>query len=187
MNNFFRHLKTVCRHKYWVFYYCCKAGMPVRGLLHDMSKFSPVEFFEGVKYYQGHRSPIDACKEENGYSKGWLHHKARNKHHFDYWIDKNENGEWYPIQMPYKYAVEMVCDYLAAGRTYMGKDFSYAAEYEWWKHNNHKELMHFLTRTFVEYTLDAISKYGIECFNRVELEEFYNVLDDLWERCEQYD
>ena len=82
MNKFFGHLKTVCKHKYYVFKYCCKAGIPVEGIFHDMSKFSPIEFWESVKYYQGNRSPIDACKEENGWSACWLHHKGRNKHHY---------------------------------------------------------------------------------------------------------
>lgn len=62
--NIFKHLKKICTHKYWVFYYCLKAGIPIQGLLHDMSKFSPVEFFESVKYYQGNSSPIEACKKQ---------------------------------------------------------------------------------------------------------------------------
>lgn len=87
MNKFKEHFKTVCNHKKYVFVNCLVAGMPVRGLLHDISKFSPTEFLESVKYYQGHRSPIDACKEVNGYSKAWMHHKGRNKHHYEYWQD----------------------------------------------------------------------------------------------------
>ena len=45
-----KHFKKIFVHKYWVFRYCCKAGIPVQGLLHDLSKFSPVEFFESVKF-----------------------------------------------------------------------------------------------------------------------------------------
>ena len=71
-----KHFKTICIHKFWVFHYCRKAGIPFKGLVHDLSKFSPVEFFESVKYFQGDRSPIDACKAENGWSKAWMHHKG---------------------------------------------------------------------------------------------------------------
>lgn len=69
MNKLIAHLKTVCCHKKYVFKNCLVAGMPLRGILHDLSKFSPTEFLESVRYYQGDRSPIDASKEANGYSE----------------------------------------------------------------------------------------------------------------------
>ena len=97
-----------------------------------MSKFSPVEFFESVKYYSGTRSPIDACKEDKGISMAWMHHKGRNPHHYEYWVDNFDKGGE-PKEMPIKYKVEMICDYLGAARAYMGKNFSYKAEYEWWQ------------------------------------------------------
>lgn len=127
---FFGHLKTVCTHRWWVFYYCCKFGIPLRGIVHDLSKFHPTEFFESVKYYSGTRSPIDACKEATGYSKAWMHHKGRNRHHYEYWQDNFDNGTTH-IMMPFKDTLEMLCDYLAAGRAYMKKNFSYADEFTW--------------------------------------------------------
>ena len=129
---FFGHLKTIIKHKFWVWYYMWKCGRGWQGLWHDMSKFSPVEFWEGVKYYSGTRSPIDACKEENGVSMAWMHHKGRNPHHYEYWQDNFDKGG-HPVEMPWKYKVEMLCDYLGAARAYMGKSFTYKAEYEWWK------------------------------------------------------
>ena len=131
IQKFFGHLKTVTKHKYWVWYYMHKCGKGWRGLWHDMSKFSPTEFWESVKYYSGTRSPIDACKEDKGISMAWMHHKGRNPHHYEYWQDNFDHGGE-PKEMPWKYKVEMICDYLAAGRAYMGKNFSYHAEYEWW-------------------------------------------------------
>ena len=131
IQKFFGHLKTVTKHKYWVWYYMNKCGHGWRGLWHDMSKFSPTEFWESVKYYNGTRSPIDACKEEKGISMAWMHHKGRNPHHYEYWVDNFDHGGE-PKEMPWRYKVEMICDYLAAGRAYMGKNFSYKAEYEWW-------------------------------------------------------
>ena len=66
--NFFGHLRNILVHKWWVFYYACKFGIPWRGFMHDWSKFHPTEFFESVKYYQGTLSPIPVCKEAVGLS-----------------------------------------------------------------------------------------------------------------------
>ena len=87
ISNIFKHFNTVIKHKGYVFIYSCKAGIPYRGIVHDLSKFSPTEFFESAKYFQGNRSPIAEAKRVNGYSKAWLHHKGRNKHHWQYWYD----------------------------------------------------------------------------------------------------
>ena len=84
---FWGHLKTITLHKLRVTRLCFKMGLIKQGLLHDLSKYSPVEFWAGVRYFQGNRSPIDAEKEAKGYSEGWLHHKGHNKHHWEYWID----------------------------------------------------------------------------------------------------
>ena len=109
-SNFCGHLKTVFVHKFWVAYYCNKAGIPFRGIFHDLSKFSPTEFIESVKYYNGSQSPINVCKEQNnGLSKCWLHHKGHNKHHYEYWIDDVNNGGT-PMEMPDKYFKELICD-----------------------------------------------------------------------------
>ena len=133
INNFIGHLKTIIIHKYWVFYYACKLGIPIQGLLHDMSKFSPIEFWESIKYYQGGKSsPINACKADKGYSLAWQHHKGRNPHHYEYWVDKLDEGG-IAINMPSKYKLEMLADYLAAGRVYMKEHFSYLAELKWYE------------------------------------------------------
>lgn len=131
MKNIFNHLKTIHTHKKWVFHYCCLAGIPLQGLTHDLSKYSPTEFFESIKYYQGTSSPINAAKADKGYSSAWFHHKGRNKHHYEYWMDNFDNGGE-NIIMPYKYWVEMICDYLGAARAYRKKHFSYQDEYNWW-------------------------------------------------------
>ena len=132
MRNIFGHLKTILIHKWWVFYYCCKFGISLQGITHDLSKFSPTEFLESIKFYQGGKSsPIPAAKKAQGYSLAWQHHKGRNKHHYEYWTDNYDSGTTC-IKMPYKYVLELVADYLAAGRTYRGKDFTFVDEYEWW-------------------------------------------------------
>jgi len=127
----FKHFKTICIHKSWVNYYANIAGLSKwQAFTHDLSKFSYIEFSESVKYYTGDRSPIDNCKAELGYSLAWQHHKGRNPHHYEYWMDNFDKGTT-PIRMPYKYAVEMLCDSLAAGQTYAyntGEKFSYTNE-----------------------------------------------------------
>ena len=149
------HFKTIRTHRKWVREYCFKAGLYWQGLTHDLSKYNPVEFFESVKYYQGTRSPIDACKEANGYSKAWLHHRSHNKHHREYWTDYYDKG-CYSLIMPYKYAAEMLCDFLGAGRAYMGDRFTYRAEYDWWmnqlKRNicMHPAIAHFITHALLK-------------------------------------
>jgi len=154
MNKILGHLKTIIKHKHYVFLNCCKAGLYWRGIKHDMSKFHPIEFCESVKYFTGTRSPIDLCKEENGYSAAWMHHKGRNSHHYEYWVDYLDDGGK-PVQMPYKDALEMICDYIAAGRAYKGKDFSYADEYDgFWKLKKSKPIkMHDQTKAFVDMML----------------------------------
>lgn len=130
--NIFRHLRTIQTHRKWVRHYCFIFGLYKQGLLHDLSKYSPTEFWESVKYYQGTSSPIDACKKANGYSMAWFHHRGRNPHHYVYWCDNFDEGMTTNL-MPYNYFVEMFCDFLAAGHAYMGKNFTFNAEYDWWK------------------------------------------------------
>lgn len=152
LKNFFGHLSVVLRHKHRVFINCAKCGIIWRGIVHDLSKFTPTEFFESVKYFQGDRSPIGACRRDIGMSYAWLHHKGRNKHHIEYWTDDECKEQ--PL-MPYKYAVECVCDKLAATRVYAGKDYSTDLPLvHWYKHGNkvpgNPRTMRFIEEAFIE-------------------------------------
>lgn len=122
LHNFSGHLHTVNSHRRLVRKYCFKLGLYRQGMMHDLSKYSPSEFIPGVKYYQdGHRSPNNAQREDEGVSKAWLHHKGRNKHHFEYWIDYDVDGNstiLAGMKMPVKYVAEMFCDRVAASRIY---------------------------------------------------------------------
>ena len=157
---FFGHLKTVTKHRWWVCYYCFKAGIPWQGLVHDLSKFSPTEFWESVKYYQGFRSPIDYCKEINGWSKAWMHHKGRNKHHTDYWVDLSAPDKT-PI-IPYQYVAEMLCDKLAAGMVYKGKDWTKEYELDYWLNERDKTLVNDQVEALITEFLTQVSKDGID-------------------------
>lgn len=132
MNSFFGHLSTITRHRHKVMLHCFKAGIFWQGLRHDLSKYSPEEFFAGIKYYQGYRSPNEAEREKIGHSRAWMHHKGRNKHHFEYWTDYNPKiRKMMPVKMPLKYVVEMFCDRVAASKIYGGDKYndSYALNY----------------------------------------------------------
>ena len=139
IKNIWPHLRKIQTHRKWVRHYCFSIKLYKQGLLHDLSKYSPTEFWESVKYYQGTSSPIDAAKKDKGYSMAWFHHRGRNYHHYEMWQDDFDHGGK-PLLMPYKYFAEMICDYLAAGRAYMDEKFSFVAENEWWKKKRAKGL-----------------------------------------------
>jgi len=187
LKNTLAHFKKICVHKYWVAYYCFKAGLYWQGIMHDMSKFSWIEFWESVKYYQGTSSPINACKADKGYSLAWQHHKGCNPHHYEYWTDNYDKGTTC-IQMPYKYAVELICDYLGAARAYLGKEFSYKKELEWWENKckNNPLKMHENTKNFISYIfsnlayIEEFTSYGFSgIFNKKRLKRIYNSFDKL--------
>ena len=110
-----QHFRTITKHKILVMKECFRVGLYRQGLLHDMSKYGWTEFRVGCKYYQGTRSPNNAERETLGYSSAWLHHKGRNKHHYEYWIDYGLDGKKALIgmKMPKNYVVEMVLDRIA--------------------------------------------------------------------------
>ena len=158
MLNAIKHFKLISKHKYYVFKNCWKAGLIWRGIKHDLSKYSPTEFLESIRYFSGDHSPIDTCKKMNGWSRAWMHHKGRNTHHYEYWQDNFDKGGE-PLQMPYADALEMVCDYIAAGQAYMKKDFSYSGEYDWWLNKKaHGIAMHPKTLQFVDLMLRVMKR-----------------------------
>ena len=85
----FGHFHTITHHRHKVISNCARAGILGQGLRHDLSKYSLTEFIPGVKYYTGTRSPNEGERRDIGYSKAWMHHKGRNKHHYEYWQDIN--------------------------------------------------------------------------------------------------
>jgi hypothetical protein len=142
IKSFFGHIRNILVHKYLVIYYGRKLNIGIWQLLmHDISKFSPIEFLESVKYYQGTSSPIPVSKKINGYSCAWQHHKGHNPHHYEYWVDNFDTGLT-TIPMPYKYLSELVADWMAAGRTYNGRDFSFNKQCDWWADKRNSICMH---------------------------------------------
>jgi len=132
MNSFFKHFITVTKHRNAVIRHCFKAGIPLQGLKHDLSKYSYDEFVNGVKFYQGTRSPHEAERETYGFSYAWLHHKGRNKHHFEYWVDYSHvTKKMIPVKMPIKYVKEMFCDRIAASKIYMKEKYTDSSPLEY--------------------------------------------------------
>ncbi len=156
-----KHLKVICHHRHLVIKHCFKAGILMRGLLHDLSKFSPVEFFTGAKYYLGNRSPNERERELFGYSKAWLHHKGRNRHHFEYWNDVNPATKRYePVKMPTKYLIEMFCDRVAASKTYQGENYTDEHPINYFLRGNARLSMHPETAETLEMLLRMLAEKG---------------------------
>lgn len=164
MNKAWQHFKTITYHKYLVAKGCFKIGLYRQGLFHDMSKYSPTEFVVGMKYYQGTRSPNNAEREAIGYSSAWLHHKGRNKHHYEYWQDYSVagRGALVPVPMPDKYIAEMVMDRIAASKVYKGKDYTDAASYEYYLLGIDQVPIHPDTAAKLEFVLKMLAEKGEE-------------------------
>ena len=157
MTRLFGHLKTVLTHKRWVLFYASRLGITWQGITHDLSKFSPVEFLESVRYWTGTRSPITKAKEDIGISYAWLHHKGRNRHHYEYWVDYFERGG-IPHKIPFKYVLEMVSDWLAACRTYSGQSEEvFKREYDWWLDRCDRLMIHNETKALITDILHTLA------------------------------
>ena len=156
------HLRTVNRHRHLVRKYCFRLGLYWQGLTHDLSKYSPTEFWRSAKYYQGYRSPNDQERLVNGVSLSWLHHKGRNRHHFEYWTDYGVSGEGIiGVEMPKKYVAEMFCDRLAASKVYRGQDFQPGDPYQFFQYGKEKRLlMHPATSELLETILIVLRDQG---------------------------
>ena len=156
-----KHFKTITHHRHLVCKGCFKVGLYWQGLTHDLSKYTPTEFKVGAKYYQGTRSPNGAERDEKGYSLAWMHHKGRNKHHYEYWTDLNRQTRRYEsVPMPRKYLVEMVMDRRAACMTYEGKNYGPGSELRYLSKSIEKELLHPQTLRELTYILTMLQDQG---------------------------
>ena len=157
------HFKTITKHRHLVIKHCFMAGIAYQGLFHDLSKYSPTEFLPGAKYYQGDRSPNEKERELHGYSAAWLHHKGRNKHHFEYWVDLNPATKKYePVEMPLNYLTEMFCDRVAASKIYQGEKYTDSSALEYFRRGNARAKMHPNTADILEEWLIMLAEQGEE-------------------------
>lgn len=170
----FRYLKYVLRHKWFVLLKCIDFGIGWRGIVHDISKFSPSEWFPYVdKFYGG---PWEKYSDRHGdarnfpgykytqewvderFRTAWLHHQRRNPHHWQYWVLRNDDGTIVCLEIPRKCALEMVADWWGAGRAI--KTHHDGGEYdelqEWYAKNRDKIMLHDNTREFVEEIVSGL-------------------------------
>lgn len=173
-----QHFRTITRHKLLVMQGCFRLGLYKQGLLHDMSKYSPTEFIPGCRFYKGYMSPNNEERAEKGYSAAWLHHKGRNKHHLEYWIDygggddKGEGTGLCGMKMPIKYVVEMFVDRVCASKNYQKERYTDASALIYYNNSKSHYLLHEDTQALLEYMLEMLAKYGEEktfSFIRYEL------------------
>ena len=163
ISNFFGHLGTVNRHRHEVIRNSFRCGILWQGLRHDLSKYSPSEFSKGVKYFQGNRSPNDAEREDYGFSYAWMHHKGRNKHHFEYWTDYDRvTRKLEPVKMPPRYVIEMFCDRVSASKVYMKESYTDASPLEYYSRAKKTRNIHPETAAEIEFLLEMLRDKGEE-------------------------
>lgn len=170
MGHPFKHFCTITHHRHLVVFYCFRTGVGFGGLFHDLSKYSAKEFLPGARYYQGKRSPTEAERETEGFSAAWMHHKGRNRHHFEYWVDLNVQTRRYePVRMPIRYVKEMFCDRIAASRVYQGKNYTSAFPLQYFLSGNARKRMHPDTANLLEGWLRMLAEKGEkETFKRLK-------------------
>ena len=157
----FSHFKTITWHRWLVRQGCFRVGLYWQGLIHDLSKYSPTEFWIGARYYQGNRSPNAGEREEKGYSEAWMHHKGRNRHHYEYWSDMSRLTRCYEsVPMPRKYVAEQIMDRRAACMVYQGRDYTPGSALAYFMKSRERELMHPQTAREVEYILTMLQDRG---------------------------
>lgn len=157
----YKHFITITKHRHKVIAHCIRAGIPLRGFLHDLSKYSPTEFLRGAKYYKGIKSPNVGEREEKGYSAAWLHHKGRNRHHFEYWTDYcTSKRKVVPIKMPIVFVKEMFCDRVAASKIYQGKNYTNSSPLEYFLGGKQNRFINPETSALLEKWLVILAEQG---------------------------
>lgn len=162
MGNARKHFCTITKHKIKVMQNCFRIGLYRQGIMHDLSKYSWTEFRTGILYYDGTQSPNTVERIETGLSKAWLHHKGRNRHHYEYWIDYSVEhpGELCGCRMPYRYVAEMFCDRVAASKIYKGSAYTDASAYEYFAPNKDRLLIHPESRKELLFLLEMLKDEG---------------------------
>ena len=156
-----KHFKTITHHRRLVRQGCFKVGLYWQGLTHDLSKYSPAEFLTGVRFYQGTRSPNAREREVKGYSEAWMHHKGRNRHHYEYWTDLNmQTGRYESMPMPRKYLAEMVMDRVAACKVYQGSAYTQASALIYLESSIEQKLLHPQLFRELHYLLTMMKEKG---------------------------
>ena len=156
-----KHFITITNHRHKVIAHCAKAGILWQGLRHDLSKYSPTEFIPGAKFYQGDRSPNEKECELYGSSVAWMHHKGRNRHHYEYWTDYSiVLRKSVPMKMPLVYVIEMFCDRVAACKVYLKDKYTDSSALEYYNRRLGQEEMHEETSALLGTLVKMLAEKG---------------------------
>lgn len=162
-----QYLKSLLIHKWYVFRAGIELGVPIWQLIiHDWSKFLPDEFNPYADFFFKNNDGMTLEETKNlrnehpeltdptirfAFLQAWLFHQRRNPHHWQFWyLIQDQDGNM-ALEMPYKYAVEMVADWCGAGRGYTGK----WSVKEWYSANKDKIQLHEDTRFIVEELIES--------------------------------
>jgi len=160
---YWKYLKYVIIHKWFVFIECCKMGIIWRGIVHDLSKLRPSEFIPYARYFYGDYPRYQTGQKEiktrwphifkedvdRKFDKAWLYHIHRNPHHWQFWLLHEDDGPIKNIAIPMKYLKEMLCDWRGAGRAITGKDNTP----DWYFKNREKIILRIVNRRWIEKKL----------------------------------
>jgi hypothetical protein len=155
-----QYLKYVLRHKWYVFTACFEYRLYWRGIVHDWTKFQPVEWFPYVRFFYGNgrtRESLGSYSadeiQDGDFEYAWNHHQKRNDHHWQYWVRFGDDGTVLTLPMPDNAKLEMVADWRGAGRA-LGKPNTW----EWWEENKDKMQLHPLTRFWVQLEMNRLKE-----------------------------
>jgi hypothetical protein len=169
LNHHLKYLGYLLKHKWFVLVASVKIGAPIwQAIIHDLSKFRPsawnayAQFFYWSKETKNEETmrafPMFGCCEaapygyfvDDRFNIAWNHHQKRNKHHWQYWLLTQDTGETWVMPMPRRYVLEMVADWMGAGRAITGR---WEAR-EWYLANRHKMKFGHETRAIVHEILN---------------------------------
>lgn len=159
MTNYLKHLHTINKHKYHVFKVCYDLGIPWRGLVHDLSKYSFKEFVPYAKYFQPGSSPAGIAKKREGFFLAWNHHKGHNRHHPEWWMDIIK-GEICTICPEWDDVLEMFADWIGAGIAYNPEHFDEKEPLRYFLNRKDLWLLHPTLIDCATYFLTNISEHG---------------------------
>jgi hypothetical protein len=156
-----RHLKYasyVVRHKWFVLVECVKLGIPLRGLLHDLSKLRPSEWFPYVEFFYGnhHDDSERGQQVQKDFDIAWLLHQKRNPHHWQWWLLPEDSGDVKVFEMPMGVRKEMLADWRGAGKA-QGKKGPGAC-IEWYVNNKSKMTLGTETQKWIERQLGTLKE-----------------------------
>jgi hypothetical protein len=179
-----KHFHTVNKHRFHVFLNCVRCGIPWRGFVHDLSKYSPKEFFPSARYCTGKKSPIgEERKAEGGYSNVFIHHTRKNRHHYEYWVDVT-TGDIILIPMPYKFALEMCCDMISASMVYNKGHYDSSLPLAYFEKNQKKSLMHSATKDFIVQILTRYRDDGFKAIRKKTTWKLYQEITPKYPKIE---